>query len=87
MRILLHSKIEGVIKDKNLDYEGSITIPKEIMNTQDILVGEQVHVFNKETGERFITYAISGDRFCLNGATARLGAIGDRIIILTYQII
>ena len=87
MRIKRHSKLEGIIKEVNLDYQGSITIPLELMETNDILEGEQVHVLNKNNGNRFITYAIPGEGICLNGAAARQGIVGDEIIILTYEII
>ena len=87
MRIMRHSKVEGIIQGVNLDYKGSITIPSEIMKTNDILEFEQVHVLNKNNGNRFITYAIPGDEFCLNGAAARQGIVNDKIIILTYHII
>ena len=86
MRIKRHSKLEGIITEVNLDYQGSITIPKELMEANDILEGEQVHVLNKNNGNRFITYAIPGEGLCLNGAAARMGIIGDSVIILTYHI-
>jgi aspartate 1-decarboxylase len=87
MKIKRHSKITVRVEDANLHYEGSITIPKELMISNDIEELEQVHVLNKNNGERFITYAIGGDCVCLNGAAARLGEVGDEIIILTYEII
>ena len=87
MRIKRHSKINGVVARVSLDCEGSVTIPKEIMEANDIQPLEQVHVLNKNNGNRFITYAIEGKEFCLNGAAARQGIVGDKIIILTYEII
>ncbi len=87
MRTFLHSRIEGIVSDVNLDYKGSITLPKELMEKNDILEHEQVHVLNKTNGKRFITYAISGDDFILNGAASRLGLIGDQIIVLTFETI
>ena len=89
MRILRHSKLEAIITGVNLDYKGSITIGKHLMAANDILENEQVHVLNKNNGNRFITYAIPGDGngICLNGAAARMGMVGDQIIILTYHII
>ena len=86
MRIMLHSRLERVITGVNLDYQGSITIPKELMIASDIAEWEQVHVLNKNNGNRFITYAIPGEGVCLNGAAARQGIAGDTIIILTYEI-
>ena len=87
MRIKRHSKINGVVQSAKLDCEGSITIPKEMMKANDIEPLEQVHVLNKNNGNRFITYAIEGDEFCLNGAAARQGIIGDSLIILTFEIV
>ena len=82
-----HARIEGVIEMVNLDYMGSITIPEKLMDDKDILENEQVHVLNKSNGQRFITYAIPGDGIYLNGAAARLGVPGDKVIILTYHIV
>ena len=87
MRIMLHSRLEGVIASINPDYEGSITIPPGLMVSNDILHHEQVHVLNKNNGNRFITYAIPGNGVCLNGAAARMGIVGDELIVLTYQIV
>ena len=87
MRIMLHSRIEGVVTETNLNYMGSITIPQFLMEDNDILENEQVHVLNKNNGKRFITYAISGEKISLNGGAARLGMVGDSLIILSYQIV
>lgn len=86
MKIMLSSKIRGKVTGVNLTYDGSITIGKELMGK--ILPFEQVHVMNVNTGARFITYAIRGEgkEICLNGAAARLGMVGDDVIILTYEI-
>jgi aspartate 1-decarboxylase len=88
-RIMMKSKIHRArVTDANLEYEGSLTIDKELMQAADILPFEQIKVYNVSNGERFDTYAIdgppgSGD-ICLNGAAARKGAKGDVIIIVTY---
>jgi aspartate 1-decarboxylase len=86
MRTFLHSRIEGIIQDCKLDCTGSLTIPREVMLKHDILEHEQIHVLNKSNGRRFVTYAISGDEFCLNGAAVYQGNIGDQIIVLTYEL-
>lgn len=88
-RTLLKSKIHRVrITDANLNYEGSLTIDEELMRAADILPYEQIKVYNVFNGARFDTYAIAGapgsGEICLNGAAARMGAIGDLIIIVTY---
>jgi aspartate 1-decarboxylase len=85
---MLKSKIHRArVTDANIDYEGSITIDKKLMEAADILPYEQVDVLNINSGTRFTTYAIEGEKgeICLNGAAARLGAKGDTVIILTYR--
>jgi len=87
MRTMLKSKIHRAhVTQANIDYEGSITIDKELMEEADIFPYEQVHVLNVNNGARFTTYAIEGEssEICINGAAARLVAKGDTVIILTY---
>ncbi len=89
MRIMLKSKIHRArVTGANIDYEGSITIDKKLMEEADILPYEQVQVLNINNGARFSTYAIEGrvgsGEICLNGAAARLAVKGDAVIILTY---
>ncbi len=87
MRVMLKGKIHRArVTDANLDYEGSITIDRKLMEAADILHYEQVHVLNINNGARFTTYAIEGEKgeICLNGAAARLVEKGDTVIILTY---
>ena len=86
---MLKSKIHRArVTSLNIDYEGSITIDKKLMEEADILAYEQTEVLNLNNGARFITYAILGKRgsgqICLNGAAARLAKKGDIIIILSY---
>lgn len=92
LRILIKSKIQPIIiTDKNLHYEGSITIDEEILTKADILEGELVQVININNGERFETYAMKGEKgsgaCCLNGGTARLGEIGDKLIVISYGLL
>ena len=87
MRTMLKSKIHRArVTNGDIDYEGSITIDRKLMEEADILPYEQVQVLNINNGARFTTYAIEGEsgEICLNGAAARLAAKGDIIIILTY---
>jgi aspartate 1-decarboxylase len=87
---MLKSKIHRAhVTETNIDYEGSITIDKRLMEAADILPYEQVQVVNINNGARLITYAIEGKsgEICLNGAAARLAARGDVIIILAYAYI
>jgi len=88
-RILLKSKIHRAkVTDANINYEGSLTIDSDLMEAADILPFEQVKVYNISNGARFDTYAIGGipgrGEICLNGAAARMGTVGDLIIIATY---
>ena len=87
MRAMLKSKIHRAhVTDANAHYEGSITIDKRLMKAADILPYEQVDVLNVNSGARFTTYAIEGEKgeICLNGAAARLVIKGDIVIILAY---
>ncbi|HPI19793.1 MAG TPA: aspartate 1-decarboxylase [Candidatus Kapabacteria bacterium] len=86
---LLKSKIHrATITEANLEYEGSFTIDEDIMDEAGILPYEKVAIVNINNGERLETYVIPGERgkrtFCLNGAAARKGAPGDRVIIISY---
>ncbi len=87
MRAMLKSKIHRArVTDCNIDYEGSITIDKNLLAAADILPYERVEVLNVNNGARFSTYAIEGEKgeICLNGAAARLAVKKDLVIILTY---
>jgi len=84
---MLKSKIHRAsVTDANINYEGSITIDRKLMEEADILHYEQVEVLNLNNGARFTTYAIDGEKgeICLNGAAARLAIKGDIVIILSY---
>jgi aspartate 1-decarboxylase len=88
-RILCKAKIHrATITGAELNYEGSLSIDEDLLEAADILPYELVSVANVANGERFETYAIKGKRgtgeICLNGAAARLGMIGDEIIIMSY---
>lgn len=88
-RIMCKSKIHGaVITDSNLEYPGSITVDKTLMAASNILPHEKVQVLNLNNGSRLETYVIPGEEntgtICLNGAAARSGMIGDRLIIISY---
>ncbi|MBN2187207.1 MAG: aspartate 1-decarboxylase [Dehalococcoidia bacterium] len=89
MRTMLKSKIHRArVTQVNLDYEGSITIDKSLMEASDILPFERVEVLNINNGARFDTYAIEGETnsgvICINGAAARLVSKEDVVIILCY---
>ena len=91
-RIMCKSKIHGaVVTESNLDYPGSITIDRALMDASQILPYEKVQVLNLNNGTRLETYAIPAEEnsrtICLNGAAARSGLVGDRLIIISYCIL
>lgn len=86
---LLKSKIHRVtVTEARLDYIGSITIDRALMEAAGIYEGERVFIVDNNNGERFDTYVIPGEResgvICLNGAAARKVQPGDVIIIMAY---
>ncbi|MGQ0793482.1 MAG: aspartate 1-decarboxylase [Deltaproteobacteria bacterium] len=88
-RTMLKSKIHrATVTEANVEYEGSITIDRNLMDAAGIMEYEQVHIFNITTGARFYTYAIEGARgsgvICTNGAAAHLAVRGDIIIIANF---
>lgn len=86
------SKIHrATVTEANLGYEGSITLDQNLIEAADIVPYEMVQVFNVNNGQRFETYAIPGKPnsgvVCLNGAAARLGVVGDKIIIVSTGVV
>jgi aspartate 1-decarboxylase len=89
LREFLKSKIHrATITRSDLHYEGSVTIDKHLMESANIATFEKIEIYNISNGQRLATYAIPGERgsgtIGLNGAAARLGAVGDLIIIASY---
>jgi aspartate 1-decarboxylase len=88
-RTLLKSKIHRVtVTDANVEYEGSITVDRDLMDAADFHHYEQVHIFNVTNGNRFVTYVIEGERglneICVNGAAAHLARKGDCLIVASF---
>ena len=86
---IVKSKIHRVkVTGADLNYIGSITIDKDLMDAANILEGEKIQVVNYNNGERFVTYVIAGSRgsgeITVNGAAARKVSIGDILILITY---
>jgi aspartate 1-decarboxylase len=86
---ILKSKLHrATVTEANLNYTGSITIDRDLMDTAGIVVHEKVQVVNNNNGARFETYVIEGKRgsgtICLNGAAARLVQPGDTVIIMAH---
>jgi len=86
---MLKAKIHrAAVTESNLNYVGSITIDKDLMEASGILEYEKVSVVDIDNGSRLETYVIEGKCgsgvICLNGAAARLVHPGDKVIILAY---
>lgn len=85
MKSKLH---RATVTGANLNYVGSITIDRDLMDAADLLANEKVQIVNNNNGARFETYVIEGRRgtgeVCLNGAAARLVQPGDTIIVISY---
>jgi len=88
-REMFKSKIQrATVTQAELYYEGSVTVDKNLLEAADIIPYEKVQVLNFNNGSRLDTYAIEGEAgsgvICLNGPAARLGTVGDEIIIISY---
>ena len=89
MRKMLRAKIHrATVTEANVDYEGSITIDRTLMDATDLLPNEAVCVWNVTNGNRFETYAVEGGAgsgvICVNGAAAHLVRPGDLVIIAAF---
>jgi aspartate 1-decarboxylase len=78
----------ATVTDANLNYEGSLTLDRDLMEAAGMLPYEQVQVLDVDNGSRLTTYLIEGERssgqVVINGAAARLVAPGDKVIIVAY---
>ncbi len=86
---MLKSKLHrATVTEANLNYTGSVTIDRDLIDAAGIFVNEKVQIVNNNNGARFETYVIEGKRgsgtICLNGAAARLVQPGDKVIIMAY---
>ena len=86
---VLKSKIHRArVTETKLNYEGSLGLDRELMEAADILPGERVQVVNLNNGARLETYVIEEEAgsgtVCLKGPAARLGQVGDEIIVISY---
>ena len=86
---LLKAKIHrAVVTQTDVNYHGSITIDRALLQASGLLVNEAVVVADCETGARFETYVIPGEAgsgiIGVNGAAARLTAVGHRVIMLSF---
>lgn len=92
MRSVLKSKIhKAIVTEANLEYVGSITIDKDLIEAVDLWVNERVMVVSNTTGARLETYVIEGPRgsgvICVNGAAAHLINKGEEIIIMGFELV
>jgi aspartate 1-decarboxylase len=88
-RTLLKSKIHRVaVTQCELHYEGSCAIDENLLEAANIAENEKIHIWNINNGERFVTYAIRGERgtgmISVNGSAARRASAGDLIIIAAF---
>jgi aspartate 1-decarboxylase len=86
---MMRSKIHrATVTGADLNYEGSIAIDKRLIEAAGLLLGEAVHVWNVNSGDRLETYVIEADAdsgtICLNGAAARMVQPGDQVIITSF---
>ena len=89
---ILKSKIHrATVTAANVEYEGSMTIDTELMQKAGLYPYERILCGNLANGNRFETYVIPGERgsraIILNGATAHLGKVGDRLTIMSYTFV
>ena len=89
LRTLLKSKIHrAAVTHCELNYEGSCAIDEDLLDASGICENEQVHIWNINNGERFITYAIRAARgsriISVNGSAARRASVGDLVIIAAF---
>jgi aspartate 1-decarboxylase len=88
-RQMLRAKIHRIrVTERNVAYEGSLTLDRDLMDAADMLPYERIEVYDIDNGNRFATYLIEGERgsgdCCVNGAAARLVEPGHKLILATY---
>lgn len=91
LRMMCKSKIHSAtVTEANLNYTGSITIDKKLLEAVDMFAYERVQIVNLNNGIRVETYVMEGKRgsgtICMNGAAARWAHRGDKVIIISYAL-
>ena len=91
MRWYLRSKIhKAIVTEANLEYVGSITIDKDLLDKSGLNEGEKVLVVSNTSGSRLETYIIEGEPnsgvICMNGAAAHLIKKGEEIIVMGFEL-
>ncbi len=89
LREMAFAKIHrATVTQAELHYEGSITVDANLLDLAGILPSERVQVLDVQSGSRFETYTIAGERgsgtICVNGPAARLCQVGDTVVIISY---
>lgn len=89
---LLKAKLHHArVTHAELEYEGSCAIDSALLEAAGIREYEQIHIYNVDNGERFVTYAIRAEEgsgvISVNGAAAHKASPGDRVIICTYAVL
>ncbi len=89
LKTFLSGKIHrATVTQCELHYEGSCAIDEDLLDASGIAENEQLHIWNINNGERFVTYAIRAKRgsgtISVNGSAARRAAVGDLIIIAAF---
>ena len=92
LRNMMLGKINrATVTQRDLNYVGSITIDKNIIDAAGMYPNEKVEIYNISNGNRFATYVLEGDPGTgivgLNGAAARLVSLGDKIIVVNYGVV
>jgi len=88
-RQMLRAKIHRIaVTERDLEYEGSLTLDSDLMRAADLLPFEKIDVYDITNASRFSTYVIEGPAgsgaCCVNGAAARLVEKGDKLILAAY---
>jgi aspartate 1-decarboxylase len=86
---VLRAKLHRItITEADVDYIGSITLDRDLIDAAGFIEGEKVHVLNVNNGNRLVTYVIPGERgsgqVCLNGPAALQASVGDIVIVVAY---
>ena len=91
IRMMMKSKLHRArVTQANLEYMGSLTVDRNLMEMADLLPNEKIQVVNVSTGARFETYVIPGEAgsgvIGVNGGAARLASVGDVVLVSSYAL-
>ena len=91
-REMLRAKVHRItVTECDVEYEGSLTLDRDLMDACDMHAFERIDVYDVDNASRFSTYLIEGPRgsgaCCVNGAAARLVAVGHKVIVAAYAAI